>query len=413
MVFIFANGPVTAAIIVWRLSLVYHDFDRMVSIYIHIMPAALSLVLRWHIIPPDTIQALSIFDYITAAGGYIVWQTLYYLKTEVWDRDILDNNPKLLTSLRWLAADKKNPTARGVLKLLRKIGIMRPDEDYVSTEFKTKMVFMTSQFVYSCITFIPTVFLYQWHSLHVAYIIMIFTIAVYNGASYYIDIFSKRYQLQFEKKEDMQRVVQAAAEIAYQAATAVHPSGSNSSLAVSRGNSGIFSPAKPPRMQRAESGNSSEGRGVTLEEGYTVGVDHATGSSVGGEVDALGGTVGALGRIDEADIRSTSPPQQEEYAAESSDETTAQQNQLAVDDSIKDIIEVATKAFVDEWAEEDYDSDDNTSDHSGRDRFFSEEMFAAAEDADGDREGHGDEGNGGSFAGEVLVDEYVAKNKDA
>lgn len=228
MVFIFVNGPVTLAILVWRLSLVFHDFDRVTSIYIHLLPASLFFVFRWQIIPPEQIEPLTIWDFLHACAGYIFWQVAYYLKTEVFDREKLDNNPELKTSLRWLAADKKNATARSVLKLLRFLHIMGPEEDYVSTEFKTKLIFMISQFFYTILTFIPSFFVYYSYHLHLAYILLVFTNSVYNGASFYIEVFSQRYQLQFAKKEDMQQVVQAAAEIAIKAAAAAAAENSSS-----------------------------------------------------------------------------------------------------------------------------------------------------------------------------------------
>jgi hypothetical protein len=221
MVFIFTNGPLMFAILVWRNSLVYHDFDKMTSIYIHILPAMLTLVLKWTVYPEGYFGQLSLWDLFVSCGGYLFWQISYYIKTEVMDKDVLDCNPELLTSLRWLAADKKNSTARAVLSLLRRIGVMRADEDYVSSEFKTKLVFMTSQFVYTVLTFIPSFIVYQSHTWHACYACFIFIVSVYNGASFYIDVFSKRYQLRFEKKEDMHQVVMAAAEMAYHAATSV------------------------------------------------------------------------------------------------------------------------------------------------------------------------------------------------
>jgi hypothetical protein len=229
MVFIFTNGPVTLAILIWRLSLVFHDFDRVTSIYIHLLPACLFFVLRWEVLAPEAVQSLSWRDFVNACLGYLFWQIVYFLKTEVFDREKLDSNPELLTSLRWLATDKKNPTARFVLKLLRSVGLMRPDEDYVPNEFKTKFIFMSSQFCYTVLTFLPSFLVYYSYHLHLLYILLVFANSVYNGASFYIEIFSQRYQLQFAKKEDMQQVVQAAAEIAIQAAAAAVNSPSSSS----------------------------------------------------------------------------------------------------------------------------------------------------------------------------------------
>ena len=219
VIFMYANGPLTFAIILWRNSFVFHDYEKMTSVYLHLYPCLLTYALRW----PErtsseyafTQQPLNWGDFGAACVGYIVWQTLYYVKTEVIDKEKLDGNPKLVTSLRWLSADKKNSMGRAVLKLCRSIYLFGPTEEYDSTTVKTKLVFMSSQFIYTVITFTPTVFLYSSQSLHLCYIIFIFTMAVYYGASYYIEIFSARYQKQFDNSQHVQQVAQTAAQAAY------------------------------------------------------------------------------------------------------------------------------------------------------------------------------------------------------
>lgn len=217
VVFIFCNGPLSWAVVIWRNSLVYHDFDRMTSIYIHILPAMLSFCVRWYGLSPENAAVtLQFRDFVHASIMYLFWQFLYYYKTEVQDKAFLDANPEVVTSLRWLASDKKNGMARFVLNVCRKAGIFAKDEDYNPAEFKTLMVFMVTQFIYTVVTMLPVPFIFNSFPLQICFISFIFTCVVYNGASYYIEVFSKRYQLKFAKKEDMQMVVQAAAEIAYE-----------------------------------------------------------------------------------------------------------------------------------------------------------------------------------------------------
>lgn len=216
-VFIFCFGPLTWAVVMWRNSLVYHDFDRMTSIYIHILPGMLIFCVRWYGLSAENAAVdLSFIDYVVASVLYLLWQFLYYYKTEVVDKDYLNANPEFVTSLRYIASDKKNVVARWVLQQCRRVGLFAPDEEYNSSEFKTLVVFMGAQFIYTILTMVPTVFLYSSFALQLVTIASIFTFTVYNGASYYIEVFSKRYQLKFAKKEDMQKVVQAAAEVAYE-----------------------------------------------------------------------------------------------------------------------------------------------------------------------------------------------------
>ena len=206
------------AIVVWRVSLVFHDFDKMTSVYIHIFPPMLYYSMRWtrgyEILP------LNIIDFIYAIGGYIFWQMSYYLITEVIVKDKLDKNPDLQTSLRYLSADIDNGTTKVTLKLCRYFGIMDKNEVFNPTSIKTKCIFMGTQFLYTCTTFSIAPVLYNSRMIHLLFLGMLTTVATYNGASFYIEVFSKRYQQQLENKKYVQQVAVAAAQASYEAVSA-------------------------------------------------------------------------------------------------------------------------------------------------------------------------------------------------
>lgn len=216
--FIYANGPLTWAIVAWRNSLVFHDYDRTTSVYIHILPSMLTYSLRWTPGYYDTCSGLMLRDFAMACSGYMAWQLMYYMKTEVFDKSRLDDNPCLITSLRWLSADKKNAMARAVLKLLRAMGVFGKEEDFDSTTVKTKLVFISSQLMYTIVTFLPVPLFFYWRRAHIMFILFIFATSVYYGAGYYFEVFSRRYHQKFESKDKIKQVAQAAAEIAYQLA---------------------------------------------------------------------------------------------------------------------------------------------------------------------------------------------------
>lgn len=217
--FIFATGALPVAIPIWRNSLIFHDYDKIVSVYVHMLPCLLYYTLRWNTdyngvqCVTNSCSPLRAVDYLGAVLVYLLWQALYILKTEVWDKDKLDTNPHILTSLRWMAKDTKNPMARSVLRMMRRIGIFRADEDYDSHTMKTKLVFVASQLTITVLSFLPSVAVYQSQSLHLAYIILIFTIAVFNGASFYIEVFSVRYHTYIEQLEQMRGIAKAASSV--------------------------------------------------------------------------------------------------------------------------------------------------------------------------------------------------------
>jgi hypothetical protein len=166
---------------------------------------------------------LRVTDFAIAGAGYIFWQTLYYIKTEVIDRHLLDKDLSIQTSLRMLATDRKNDFAAAVLAACRRIGIMKTDEFFDPTTTKTKAIFISTQFIYTLVTFCIAPLVYNSRMVHLVFIGFIFWVSAYNGAQYYIEIFSKRYQQQFQDSADFQRVVQAAAEVAFDSGRRSHP----------------------------------------------------------------------------------------------------------------------------------------------------------------------------------------------
>ena len=98
------------------------------------------------------------------------------------------NDKDLITSLRWLAKDKKNGFRNLCIKLLVKIGVATPEEELDPDSVKTKTVFTSLQFLYTLITILPTPFLYSSYRLSCAYLVFIFGWGTWNGASYYIEV---------------------------------------------------------------------------------------------------------------------------------------------------------------------------------------------------------------------------------
>jgi len=217
--YVYANGPVAFAIVVWRCSLVFHDNEKMTSVYIHILPSMLFYTIRWSSKWPSSTESFRSTDMFAAMFGYLLWQTLYFMKTEYFDKDKLDRNPNMVTSLRHLSADYKNSTAITTLKLCRRLGIMTRTENFDAKSAKTKIIFMSTQLVYTFVTMLAAPLFYASQIFSLVHLTFIFSVAVYNGGNYYIEVFSARYQEQLTTKQNMKRVAQVAAEVAYEAAS--------------------------------------------------------------------------------------------------------------------------------------------------------------------------------------------------
>eukprot|EP00638_Chattonella_subsalsa_P021193 CAMPEP_0117867954 /NCGR_PEP_ID=MMETSP0950-20121206/8335_1 /TAXON_ID=44440 /ORGANISM="Chattonella subsalsa, Strain CCMP2191" /LENGTH=190 /DNA_ID=CAMNT_0005719715 /DNA_START=337 /DNA_END=910 /DNA_ORIENTATION=- len=153
----------------------------------------------------DVFSSYDMWDFLFAVGAYCFWQLLYYYKTEMLDKAVLEADPALVTSLRWLSSDKKNAMHKLVLKVMRRAKLMGPQEEFDSTTVKTKVIFMASQLVYTLVTFTPCIFIYNSFMMHTMYGLLISMWAVWNGAVYYIDVFSFRYQKKLAELEDEKR----------------------------------------------------------------------------------------------------------------------------------------------------------------------------------------------------------------
>jgi hypothetical protein len=98
------------------------------------------------------------------------------------------------------------------LKQFRKIGFFGPDEEYSPDSIKTKFVFVFMQFIYTTITFVVATACYVNFYVHTFIILLSFSFCVWNGATYYIEIFSSRYQQYISVAEERERITRMSSE---------------------------------------------------------------------------------------------------------------------------------------------------------------------------------------------------------
>ncbi|KAH7198661.1 uncharacterized protein B0J16DRAFT_43134 [Fusarium flagelliforme] len=196
-----AFGNNAVAIIMWRNSLVFHSFDKVTSLFIHIMPCA-TLHCIVHLFSPEkqkerfpaiwtiknsppgspTAYANVVSMLAWSTLPYIFWQLLYYVFITVRRRDkIAAGRP---TSFTWL----KKSYAK---TWLGKFVLRQPEKLQEAT-------FMLIQYSYALLTMLPCPlwFLSRWASA--TFLMVVFTWSIYNGATYYIDVFGVRFQKELE-----------------------------------------------------------------------------------------------------------------------------------------------------------------------------------------------------------------------
>ncbi|KAJ4129975.1 hypothetical protein NW768_006947 [Fusarium equiseti] len=196
-----AFGNNAVAIIMWRNSLVFHSFDKVTSLFIHIMPCA-TLHCIVHLFSPEkqkerfpaiwtiknsppgspTAYANVVSMLAWSTLPYIFWQLLYYVFITVRRRDkIAAGRP---TSFTWLKKSYANTW-------LGKFVLRQPEKLQEAT-------FMLIQYSYALLTMLPCPlwFLSRWASA--TFLMVVFTWSIYNGATYYIDVFGVRFQKELE-----------------------------------------------------------------------------------------------------------------------------------------------------------------------------------------------------------------------
>ncbi|KAF8324467.1 uncharacterized protein EI90DRAFT_3129932 [Cantharellus anzutake] len=183
------SGSLATAVITWRNSLVFHDYDKMVSMFIHIYPPLVFSTIR-HFergrIPDSRFPAVHKLNrmqpvraLVFSSVFYILWQGLYW-KFLLVDRKEKIASGQRTTSLTWLLNDKHGPIGR----MLRGV---RP-------EFREG-----AQFVYSIITELPAIFiLYDSATWSGVFLMFIFAVSVWNGGGFYIEVFGRKFERELE-----------------------------------------------------------------------------------------------------------------------------------------------------------------------------------------------------------------------
>jgi len=199
--FALSHGPIAIAILAWQNSIVFHSLDKMTSFYIHIMPPLTCYIQRWGILPggPDPATlGMSFGDVlVTPLVLYLAWQAAYlYIQHTVIDKD-----PELVTSLRYLTQCPRNPMYIITMDVCTRIGVITPGEIYHPDQVKTKVIFVVGQFIYALLWLIPTPILFHFRFLNTTLLLVLVVAGIWRGGSYYIFVFSKVYNKKFEPEK--------------------------------------------------------------------------------------------------------------------------------------------------------------------------------------------------------------------
>eukprot|EP01119_Soliformovum_irregulare_P014837 TRINITY_DN4092_c4_g1_i1.p1 TRINITY_DN4092_c4_g1~~TRINITY_DN4092_c4_g1_i1.p1 ORF type:complete len:391 (-),score=63.98 TRINITY_DN4092_c4_g1_i1:81-1253(-) len=193
VVFAISNGPLAVGIVMWRNSIVFHDLDKLTSVFIHMLPALVTFTRRWY---PSSLEYVCsesdcslrwIYALAIPIGLYVFWQILYLFQVEYVDGDWINSDEDIMTSARWMSSKRPHP----IWVFFHKRGA------HIS---KATMVLVSVQFAYTFLTLLPVKFIFESFWLHSAYLSLLFIACVWNGANFYFEIFTETYTKRLKRQ---------------------------------------------------------------------------------------------------------------------------------------------------------------------------------------------------------------------
>lgn len=188
-----AFGNNAISITMWRSLMVFHSLDKVTTVFIHVMPCV-ALHCLVHLLPPDLQQerfpaiwavkmlapSLKVQDSLLAmtvwsAVPYFIWQLSYFIMITVRQREsIAAGTP---TSFTWL---RKRYAQAAIGKAMLSL-----------PESLQEPAFMMLQYIYIVLTSLPCLIWFWNRYASAAFLMVVFSGSVYNGATYYIEVFDK------------------------------------------------------------------------------------------------------------------------------------------------------------------------------------------------------------------------------
>lgn len=186
--FAFTFGTLSWAVITWRNSLVLHSIDKFTSSFIHILPPVVMFVITHGLDHDYKLQrfpgAAKLTSWNLVPGilwtslYYLIWQSLYHYFITIRKAEKIKQGR--VTSFEWL---RKSMAKAWIGKFVNSL----PDPYPV-------VAFTLIQYGYQLLTMSIVPIWFQSKILASLFLIFIFLVAAFNGATYYIDYYGKRFE---------------------------------------------------------------------------------------------------------------------------------------------------------------------------------------------------------------------------
>lgn len=194
LVFSLTMGTLLFAVITWRNLLVLHLIEKTTLSFIHIMPPV-SMFVIVHEMPRDfvlarfpAVAAIESWDFVNGilwtSFYYTIWQVSYHYFITIKRREKISSGR--VTSFSYL---RKKNAKKGIGKFVNSLPY----------SWMQVAAFTLIQFGYQIATMVFCPIWFRYKHACGAFMCFIFIMALYHGATYYIDVFGKRLEKEVEK----------------------------------------------------------------------------------------------------------------------------------------------------------------------------------------------------------------------
>uniref|UniRef100_A0A7S3CMA4 Glycerophosphocholine acyltransferase 1 n=1 Tax=Strombidium rassoulzadegani TaxID=1082188 RepID=A0A7S3CMA4_9SPIT len=194
--FFFANGSLAVAVGAFRNQMVFHKYDNLTSLALHIFPQVTTWNLRWSTMPQEVgvaeeLRRVTELDttfsfkkfYLVPVSIYMVWVSIYFIiNFVVAAKRIRKRNYDNM----FLLYEKKE----WAQKIMYKFGAgMAP------------FIFISAHMVFFILCHCFSILCFYSFEFHTFCIVFWLTWSVWNGSCFYMDYFSKKYEQSLQRME--------------------------------------------------------------------------------------------------------------------------------------------------------------------------------------------------------------------
>ncbi|KAG0676069.1 hypothetical protein C6P40_000517 [Pichia californica] len=189
----FSWGTLSFAVITWKNKLVFHSIEKITSTFIHVLPGVIMYVITHQLSYDYKLSRFSgsvklhqwdiMYGILNTSLLYFIWQLSYHYFITIRKAEKIRKGK--VTSFEYLRkAFAKKPIGKFVNSLPEPFPVV---------------AFTIIQYFYQLITMSLCPLLYSYKHFCSIFVSFIFLCATYNGATYYVDFYGKKFQKEVYK----------------------------------------------------------------------------------------------------------------------------------------------------------------------------------------------------------------------